>query len=175
MMKQPRLSSWDVFYALDMAVACAISYWIITQALVLIVNRDSDLLGGMWAAVATVFVFRTTREDSWSAGVARLIATSVSFALCLLYLWFLPFTVVGMAALIGIGALTMILLDRRDDIITTGITTVVVMVVAAISPLDAWHQPLLRLVDTVVGIGVGVAFKWAASQLYFRFVGEPVR
>jgi uncharacterized membrane protein YgaE (UPF0421/DUF939 family) len=175
MMKLARLSSWDVIYALNMAIACAISYWIMTQALISIINRDSDLLGGMWAAVATVFVFRTSREDSWSAGAARLIATSVSFALCLLYLWFFPFTVTGMTVLIGIGTLAMMLLDRRDDIVTTGITTVVVMVVAAISPLDAWHQPLLRLIDTVVGVGVGVACRWAASLLYFRFVGEPVR
>jgi hypothetical protein len=56
-----------------------------------------------------------------------------------------------------------VLLDRRDDNITTAITTIVVMVVAIISPVDAWHQPLLRLFDTVVGIGVGVACKWASS------------
>jgi multisubunit Na+/H+ antiporter MnhB subunit len=40
--------------------------------------------------------------------------------------------------------------------ITTGITTAVVMVVAGISPQHAWKQPILRLVDTVVGIGVGM-------------------
>jgi hypothetical protein len=60
-------------------------------------------VGGTWAAVATVFVFRITREDSCSAGVARLIATSVSFALRLRYLWFFSFTVAGMAVLFGIG------------------------------------------------------------------------
>jgi hypothetical protein len=85
-MKLARLSSWDVIYTLNMAIACAISYWVMTQSLISIINKDTDLLGGMWAAVATVFVFRTTRENSWSAGVARLIATSVSFALCLLCL-----------------------------------------------------------------------------------------
>jgi len=84
MMRLARLSSWDAIYALNMAIACAISYWTMTQVLISIINKDSDLLGGMWAAVATVFVFRPTREDSWSAGVARLIATSVSLALCLL-------------------------------------------------------------------------------------------
>ncbi len=125
--------------------------------------------------MSTVFVFRETRADAGSAGVARLIATVVSFALCLLYLWFLPFTIAGMAALVGLGTLAMMLMDRRDDIVTAGITTVVVMVVAAITPHDAWHQPLLRLVDTVVGVGVGVACKWAASFLYFRIVGEPMR
>ena len=94
-----------------------------------------------------------------------MIATSVSVVLCLLYLWFFPFTVAGMAALIGLGTLAMMLLGRRDGIVTTG-TTVVIMVVAALSPVDAWHQPILRLVDTIVGIGIGVAFKWAASRLY---------
>jgi hypothetical protein len=83
-----------------------------------------------------------------------------------------PFTPVGMAALIGTGTVAITLLARRDDIVTTGITTAVVMVVAAMSPLDAWHQPLLRLADTVVGIAIGVACKWAGSFLFRRFGGE---
>jgi hypothetical protein len=31
----------------------------------------------------------------------------------------------------------------------------VVMVVAAMSPEQAWKQPILRVVDTLVGTGVG--------------------
>jgi uncharacterized YccA/Bax inhibitor family protein len=61
----------------------------------------------------------------------------------------------------------MALLQRRDDIVTTGITTAVVMVVAAISPNEAWQQPLLRLFDTVVGIALGVICKWIGSYLFF--------
>jgi hypothetical protein len=53
----------------------------------------------MWAAVATVFVFRETREGS------------------------------------------VMMLGRRDDIITTGITTTVVLVVAALDPEHASEQP----------------------------------
>ena len=174
-MKHANVSAWDIAYALDMSIACAISYWIMTHAIISVLDRDATLLGGMWAAVASVFVFRETRAKAWSAGAARLIASGVSITLCLVYLWFLPFTIAGMAGLIALGTLTMMVLDRRDDIVTTGITTVVVMVVAAMSPQDAWHQPLLRLVDTIVGVGVGVACKWAASFLYFRIVGEPVR
>jgi uncharacterized membrane protein YccC len=170
-----KLSSWDFAYALDMAIACAISYWVTTDALYPLVDRDSDLLGGMWAVVATMFVFRETRRHSLSAAMARLIATCVSFALCLLYLWIFPFTALGMAVVLGIGTLAMMLLNRRDDIVTTGITTAVVMVVAGISPLDAWHQPLLRLIDTVAGIAVGVACKWIGSSVFFRLTGKPVR
>ena len=44
---------------------------------------------------------------------------------------------------------------RRD-----GEIAAVVMVVAAISPDHAWKQPLLRLVDTIIGVAVGVAGAW---------------
>jgi uncharacterized membrane protein YccC len=170
--KDAKLSSWDVVYALNMAIACLISYWIMTNILSRFVDRPSDFLGGMWAVAATVFVFRESRVRSLSAGVARLVATCVSFALCLLYLSLFPFTPVGMAALIGIGTVAMALLGRRDDIVTAGITTAVVMVVAAMSPVNAWQQPLLRLADTVVGIVIGVVCKWAGSSLFHRLVGE---
>ncbi len=56
--KNPRLSLWDVVYALNMAIACLITYWIMTHTLSRFVDEPSDFLGGMWAVVATVFVFR---------------------------------------------------------------------------------------------------------------------
>jgi uncharacterized membrane protein YccC len=173
--KNPKLSLWDVAYALNMAIACLIAYWIMTHTLSRFVDESSDFLGGMWAVVATVFVFRETRLGSLSAGIARLIATCVSFALCLLYLSLFPFTPVGMAALIAIGTLVMALLGRREDIVTVGITTAVVMVVAAMSPVDAWQQPLLRLADTMVGIAVGVVCKWVGSFLFYQLFGEQAQ
>ena len=163
-----KLSTWDFFYALDMAIAYLISYWVVTFILSPLVDPADALLGGMWATVATVFVFRVTRADSLSAGMDGLIATCISFALCLAYLAIWPFHPAGLAALLGLGTLIMICLGRRDDITTTGITTAVVMVAAAISPQHAWHQPVLRRADTVAGIAVGVLCKWIASWLYNR-------
>ena len=159
-------SAWDVVYSINMGVACIIAYAITTSILVPATPRDDDLLGGMWAAVATAFVFRDTRAHSLSAGVARFIATCVSFALCSLYLIVLPPTAVGIPILVTAGTLVMMLLNRREDIITTAITTIVVMVVAIISPAHARGEPLLRLFDTVVGIGIGVACKWTASAVF---------
>jgi uncharacterized membrane protein YgaE (UPF0421/DUF939 family) len=173
--KAARLAPWDVFYAFDMAVACFIAYWIMTRVLLPFVNQPNDLLGGMWAVAATIFVFRENRTRSLSAGFARLAATCISFALCQIYLLLFPFTPLGLAALIGIGTLVVTALGRRDDIVTTGITTAVVMVVAAVSPEDAWQQPLLRLADTVVGIAVGVACKWGGSFVFYKAIGEEPR
>jgi uncharacterized membrane protein YccC len=163
--EQPKLTSGDLIYALAMAIACAISYWVMSYGLVAFVDRNSDFLGGMWAVVATVFVFRDTQASSISAGSARLIATCVSFTPCLLYLLLFPFQPLGLAALIGIGTVVMILSRRREDIITTAIATAVVMVVAAMSPQNPWMQPLLRLVDTIVGIAVGIGCMQIATFL----------
>jgi uncharacterized membrane protein YccC len=170
-----RFASWDFVYAVDMGIACFVSYYVITVSLSRLIDTESDLLGGMWAVVATVFVFKETRSKSLSAGLSRLIATCVSFTVCQAYLLIFPATAPGMAVLLAMGTLVMALLDRRDDIVTTGITTAVVMVVAAMSPESAWQQPILRFVDTVVGIAIGVSCKWVGSYVFFRAVGEPVR
>jgi uncharacterized membrane protein YccC len=141
-----------------LAIACFISYTLITRLLTqaYFVSQDDGLLGGMWAVVATVFVYRLSYQESRRAALSRIAATLLSFVLCLLYLLILPFSAWGMAALIGIGTIVLTLLGRPEDVITTGITTAVVMVVAGISPQHAWIEPILRLVDTVVGIGVGI-------------------
>jgi len=160
-----KLSRGDVVYTLEMMISCLITFWIITYLLQPFVERPDEYLGGMWAVVATVFVFRGTNGGSVSAGLSRMVATCVSFALCQAYLLLLPFHPLGMAGLIGMGTVVMILLGRRDDIVTTGITTVVIMVAAALSPDNAWLQPILRFLDTVVGIVVGVSCTWLGSCL----------
>jgi len=147
-----------VLHAVTLSLLCGVSYWLITHLLghAFAVSRADDLLGGMWSVVATIFVYRYGYKESLGAALSRMAATSLSFALCLAYLIFLPFNVWGMAGLIGIGAVAMSLLNRPDDVITTGITTAVVMVAAAISPDHAWRQPIFRLIDTVVGVAVGI-------------------
>jgi uncharacterized membrane protein YccC len=172
-LKKP--SAWDIVYSIAMALACLVSYAVMTELLNAAVEGHDDLIGGMWAAVSTAFVFRDSRQHSLSAGAGRFIATSVSFALCLPYLWLLPPTVAGMAILLTVGTLLMVLLDRREDIITTAVTTIVVMVVALKSPVDAWVQPLLRLFDTAVGVAIGVGAKWIASFAFYKARGEPVK
>jgi uncharacterized membrane protein YgaE (UPF0421/DUF939 family) len=159
--KKPTLQ--ELIYAVDMAVACAISYVLVTELLGRFLDHANTLLGGMWAAVATVFVFRETHEGSVSAGISRLIATCVSFVLCFIYIALFPVNAAGIGLVVGLGTIVMMALRRPDDIVTTGITTVVVLVVAALDPEHALVQPPLRLFDTIVGIAVGVLFKWATS------------
>jgi uncharacterized membrane protein YgaE (UPF0421/DUF939 family) len=134
------------------------SYELTTRILTsAISSRDDQMLGGMWSAVATMFVCRETYQQGLTAAFSRTVATLLSFALCLAYLLLFPFSSWGMAILIGIGAMVLVLINRSEDIITNTITTAVVMVVAGISPRHAWMQPILRLADTLIGLAVGIA------------------
>ena len=174
-----RLSAYNIVYSIAMALACLISFWIMTHLLNTVVVRDDDLLGGMWAAVAAAFVFRDTGRAqglvfpdtgraSFAAGVARLVATSVSFALCLVYLSLARPSASGMALLLAAGTGILLLFNRHGEIVPTAITTIVVMVVAISNPTDALHQPPLRLMDTLVGITVGVACSLAVAFAFRR-------
>ena len=150
-----------------LSISCLVTYSLITHILAAAysVSRDDDLLGGMWAMVATVFAYRYREAESIHAALSRLVATSVSFGLCLGYLLLLPSNVWGMAALIGVGTIVITMMGRPDDAITVGITIAVIMIVAEISPQHAWRQPILRLVDTVVGVVIGVAAAWVRVRV----------
>ncbi len=80
-----------------------------------------------------------------------------------------------MVVLIGIGAILLTPIGRSEDIITAGITTAVVMVVAGISPQHACEQAVLRLIDTVVGMAVGVGGAWIGLTLTGRSPSQAPR
>ena len=170
-----KLSAWDVVHAVNLAITTFIAYALTTSVTPLLTQRPAQPVGILWTVISAVFVFRDTREHSLSAGLSRLFATCVSFALCLVYLLLFPANPLGMAILIAIGALLATLANRRDEIGLLAITTAVVLVVAAENPQTAWQQPLLRLADTVAGVTVGIACKWIASFLFFRFSGQQAR
>lgn len=150
-----------------LGLACLATYLLATKLLSWVhsVAPADDLLGGMWAVIACVFVNRSTYRESVKAAVSRLAATFVSFVYCLIYLTFLPFHTWGLAVLVGVSALTATLIGRPGDAITAAITTTVVLVVAEVSPQGAWEQPILRLADTAIGVVVGLASAWLDQRL----------
>src|ERR1700692_3789972 len=95
----------EIVFGTLLAISCLISYWLITSILAreYSVSRENDLLGGMWAVVATIFVFRPKALQSGRAAISRTLATFLSFALCFLYFLIFPFNVFGMVALIWMG------------------------------------------------------------------------
>jgi len=159
-----------------LAIACLVTYLVATTVLshLYFLSRADSLLGGLWAVIATVFVSRDSYQHSLGAAVSRMSGTLISFLFCLIYLSMLPFHVWALPVLIGLSALTVTLLARPGDAETAAITTAVVLIVADVSPRDAWEQPILRFVDTLIGVVIGVAAAWLTLRvLHPRIAPRP--
>jgi uncharacterized membrane protein YccC len=163
-----------IVHSVALAIACLLTYWVTVHGVARIhsVSGADDVLGGVWAVIATVFVFHTSHDASTTAALTRMTATLLSFCLCLVYLLILPVTAVGLAAMIGITGLATTLLGRPQDAVTAGITTAIVLGVASLSPHDVWQQPILRLVDTALGTAVGLGAAWIAPHLILVKAGR---
>ncbi len=69
--KLERLSKADVLYVIALTIASLIAYVLTYYILEPFVNRPNDLLGGMWATIATVFV-SSSRPVAVSCSSCRL-------------------------------------------------------------------------------------------------------
>ena len=154
-----------------LAVACLASYWLVADLFSRLhaASRTQAIIGGLWAAIATIFVSKSSYEQSVAAAVSRVAGTLVSFVVCFVYLIFLPVHLWSFALLIGVSALAPTLAGRPEDTPTAAITTAVLLAIAVLDPHQAWLQPILRLANTVVGVIVGVATAW----LGLRLLGRP--
>jgi uncharacterized membrane protein YccC len=151
--------STDVIAALLLGVTCAVTYVLLVNVVGPLVHEPaaSSEIGGMWAVAASVFVFRASLADGLADARTRIGATFMSVVVCLAYLLLFPVTPVGIGVVIAIGSLLAVVLGRPQDASLTGITSIVVLVVADLGrPFPPWVQPILRLVDTAIGVGVGL-------------------
>ncbi len=151
-------------FALQLVVACAITWFLSSSVIYGVIDIRNEMLGSMWAVIATIFVLRESHAESLKAGLVRVAATLSSVAVCFLYFLFLPFNPLGMVVLIGAGYLIANALGRPEDAVTTGITIAVVMVVGGLEPATAQTEPLFRLFDTLVGSAVAIAIAWSFAR-----------
>jgi fusaric acid resistance family protein len=153
-----------------LALACLASYTLARHASAQVhsLSEADGQTAGLWALIATAFVFRTTRGESLTAAKTRVAATALSFALCFAYLLFLPFHPWALALLIAVGSLVLSSADQSGDVPIAGITIGAVMIIAALSPHDPWRQPLIAALATAVGIALGLAASWLANRLTMR-------
>ncbi|PPG92855.1 hypothetical protein C5C39_02265 [Rathayibacter sp. AY1F3] len=167
-----RFTRQDAASAIVLGVACAVVFVLLNDIVGPLLSEPSESreIGAMWAVVSTIFVFRAHLTERLQDARTRITATTVSLVICLAYLLIFPVTAVGVGAVIAAGAVLVVLVGRPQDASLTGITSTVVLVVADLGPAsDRWLQPLLRMLDTTIGIAVGflaaAAFTWAAGRL----------
>ena len=93
-------------FALQLTLACSITWFISSVLIYGMVETSNEMLGSMWAVIATIFVLKESHTASLNAGLVRIAATLSSVAVCFVYFLFLPFHPLGMVLLIGAGYLS---------------------------------------------------------------------
>lgn len=166
-----------LIYSAALGLSALACYWFALHVVNPIhrVTATGDTIGALWAAISTVFVYRHSYDESESAALSRVAGTSVSFVLCLIYLALFPFHLWAIAVLIAIGAFVLAIAGRPQDTMPASLATLVVLVIASIDPHNAWQQPIMRLLDTIVGVLVGLGAVWVSVRLMQRVLSpaEP--
>ncbi len=162
-------------YSLALGLSGMASYWFTAHVVnpLHTISPTGDTIGALWAAVSTIFVYRHSYDESESAALSRMAGTSVSFALCLVYLLLFPFHLWAIAVLIATGAFALAIAGRPQDTMPASLATLVVLVITSINPHNAWQQPIAWLVDTAVGVAIGLVAVWVGLRV-MRLAGvEP--
>ena len=157
----------DAVFSVALGAAAMFSYWFVAHVVnpAHSISATGDTIGALWAAISTIFVFRHSYDESSSAAVSRMAGTCVSFVLCLIYLAVLPFHLWAIALIVALGAFLLARAGRPQDTMPASLATIVVLVIAGIDPHNAWQQPIMRLLDTAVGVAIGVAAVWAGERV----------
>jgi hypothetical protein len=67
-----RLSTCDVLYAIDLALACVIGYYVAMYVVPTLFDDENHAIGASWATISAAFVFRENQARVLSVGLGRL-------------------------------------------------------------------------------------------------------
>lgn len=165
--KQDRDPAALAAFSITLGVSAMLSYWFVAHVANPInkVTVTGDTIGALWAAIATVVVFRHSFDESSSAAVSRMAGTLLSFVLCEIYLLLFSFHLWSIAVLVALGAFLLAMAGRPQDTLNASLATLVVLVIVGLNPHHAAQQPIMRLFDTAIGVVIGLAAAWGVVRL----------
>lgn len=119
-------------------------------------SRSSNI-GGLWSLIAAIVVLQATTRDTWKSAVLRVLGTLIGAILGGLYLYFFPFTPVGMAVSIGLTVLLCQALNVPDHGRLAAITVALIMVISSgNSELSSFTNAALRFIESLIGAAIAV-------------------
>ena len=114
-------------------------------------------IGGLWAVISAIIVIQENGRETTKSALQRIIGSFIGAVLSGLYLFFFPFSIIGYALCMGVGALTCYLIRLPIHIHLTGVTISVVMIVSAVSQdIDPIMNSSLRFAESFLGSIVAI-------------------
>jgi uncharacterized membrane protein YccC len=128
---------------------------------------DSVTIGALWAMISAIVVTQETRSATIDTAWLRIFGSLVGAAISAVYLLFLPFSVVGMAVLVGLTVLACQLLGIPGHARLAALTAGVIMVVSALNPdIPPLVNAGTRFFEVIIGSTVAVAVIWVWPYLF---------
>ncbi len=127
----------------------------------------SALLGGLWSMISSLVVLQSSRRHTIKSSLRRVLGTLVGAVLSGLYLSFLPFSIWGMVACVGVTVLIGEAAGAPDHARLAAITVVIVMGTAVANPaVSPVVDAALRFTEACIGtaVALGAVFLWPEPQ-----------
>jgi len=116
--------------------------------------------------ISAIVVTQETRSATLDTAWLRIFGSLIGAVISAVYLSFLPFSVVGMAALVGLTVLICQILGIPGHARLAALTAGVVMVVSAVNPdIPAFINAGTRFFEVIIGSTVAVAVIWVWPYL----------
>ncbi len=122
-------------------------------------HMPSRWMGAMLACTSVVIVLRSPGyRESLKVGAIRVLGTFLGASVAFLYLSFFRFTVAGMLVSVFVLEMASMFLNLyKNDRIST-ITMLIILLISQMRPgTPPWQNCLLRFVESVAGVAIGVA------------------
>lgn len=136
-------------------------------------SPESYMIGAMWAMISGIVVMQETRSATLDTAWLRIFGSLLGAVISAAYLVFLPFSVLAMAALVGLTVMICQLLGFPGYARLAALTVGVVMVISAVNPdIPPLVNAATRFFEVIIGSSVAVLIIWVWP--YLRLPGrEP--
>lgn len=129
-------------------------------------HSASRWMGAMLSCTSLITVLQMpSYRESLRPGVMRVAGTFLGALLAYIYLKLLPFSVVGMLAMVFVLEMLCMIMNIYQNGRIATITLVIIMLVSQMTPsADPLTNCLLRFFESAVGVGVGLMLRWTIER-----------
>jgi len=150
------------FVALQFALVSSLAFSLaLLLSYIIPESPDTRMIGAMWAMISAIVVTQDTHHATISTAWLRVLGSLVGAIFSALYLTIFPFSIAGMAVLIGIVVFTCVLLRMPGHLRLAALTAGIVMVVSFQNPsIPPFVNAATRFLEVIVGSAVAIAVAW---------------
>lgn len=134
-----------------------------------LLHQPTSLVGGLWAVISAIVVLEASHEKTYNLAKTRLIGSLLGAVLSGIYLYFFPFSIIGLTATIAVGVILCYVLRLEEALKLTGVTITVIIIVSTLEhSLHPFLNAGLRFVECVIGTAAAVLVALVADLAFLK-------